>query len=56
MTLIPDYSKRRNLDDYIDSMYGWFQGEFDPSQFDQILLQQIRQKFGSGPVIQYEPI
>ena len=39
MTTMPDYLMWRHLDDYIDSMNGWFQGEFDPSQFDQEALQ-----------------
>ena len=56
MTLLPDYPKWNNLDDYIDSMYGWFQGEFDPSQFDQNALQEIKREFGNGPVTQSEPI
>ena len=56
MTILPDYPKWNNLDDYIDSMYGWFQGEFDPTQFDQDKLQQLKREYGSGPVIQSEPI
>ena len=56
MTLISDYPKWNNLDDYIDSMYGWFQGEFDPMKFDQETLQKIKKMYGNGPVTQSEPI
>ena len=56
MTILPDYPKWSNLDDYIDSMYGWFQGEFNPAQFDQETFQEIKGKYGNGPVIQSEPI
>ena len=55
-TLSPNYPKWENLDDYINSMYGWFQGEFDPTQFDQVALQKIKSEFGEGQVIQSEPI
>ena len=56
MTLIQDYPKWNNLDDYIDAMYGWFQGEFDPTEFDQEALQEIKEEYGNGPVCQSEPI
>ena len=57
MTLLPDYPKWNNLDDYIDSMYGWFQGEFDPTQFDHNKLQEIKKEYESdGQIIQSEPI
>lgn len=46
----------RNLDHYIYSMYGWFGGEFDPSQFDQVVLQKLKKEYGDGPVVQTEPI
>ena len=46
----------KNLDEYIDSMYGWFHGEFDPTQFDSDVLQELRRKYGGGSVIQQEPI
>ena len=56
MSLVQDYPKWSSLDDYINSMYGWFQGEFDPTQFDQEALQEIKTEFGSGPVTQSEPL
>ena len=56
MTLLPDYPKWNNLDDYINSMCGWFQGEFDPAEFNQEAFQEIKQEYGSGPVTQAEPI
>ena len=56
MTLLPDYPKWNNLDDYVDSMCGWFQGEFDPAEFNQEAFQEIKQEYGSGPVTQAEPI
>ena len=56
MTTMPEYLTWRHLDDYIDSMHGWFQGEFDPSQFDQEALQEIKREYGVGPVIQSKPI
>ena len=46
----------KNLDNYIDSMHGCFQGEFDPTQFDQDILQGIRREYGEGPITQSEPI
>ena len=56
MTIIPHYPKWKNLDDYINSMYGWFQGEFDPTKFDQEALYRIKKEYGNGPVTQLEPI
>ena len=44
-----------NLDSYVDSMYGWFQGEFDPKQFDKDKLGEIKRQFGDGPVVSPEP-
>ena len=41
MKIQPLYPKWNNLDQYIDAMYGWFQGEFDPAEFDQETLQEI---------------
>ena len=49
--IIRDYPKWNNLDDYIDSMHGWFQGEFDPTKFDNYTLEEIKQEYGSGPVV-----
>ena len=46
----------KNLDHYIDSMHGWFGGEFDPSQFDQVALHKLKKEYGDGPVVQTEPI
>ena len=46
----------RNLDDYIDAMHGWFQGEFDPSQLDKDKLEQFKTEYGHGPVVQEQPI
>ena len=37
-------------------MYGWFQGEFDPTKFDQEALQTLKKEYGNGPVTQSEPI
>jgi ubiquinone/menaquinone biosynthesis C-methylase UbiE len=56
LSLIPHYPKWKNLDDYIDSMYGWFQGEFDPRKFDPETLLKIKKEYGNGPVAQLEPI
>jgi ubiquinone/menaquinone biosynthesis C-methylase UbiE len=56
LSLIPHYPKWKNLDEYIDSMYGWFQGGFDPTKFDQEALQKIKKEYGNGPVTQSEPI
>ena len=44
-----------NLDSYIESMYGWSQGEFDPKQFDKDALEKLRKEFGDGPVLTLEP-
>ena len=55
-TIVDVHPKWRNLDHYIDSMYGWFGGEFDPSQFDRVLLQKLKEEYGDGPVIQTDPI
>ena len=46
----------KSLDDYIDAMHGWFQGEFDPSQFDKDELEEFKIKYGDGPVVQEQPI
>ncbi len=56
MTLVPIYPKWDNLDKYIDAMYGWFQGEFDPAEFDQDAFQELKTEYGPGPVTQSEPI
>ena len=56
ITLLRDYPKWNNLDDYIDSMHGWLHGEFDPTKFNNQTLEEIKQEFGSGPVEQSEPI
>ena len=56
MTISPSYPTWKNLDDYIDSMYGWFHGEFDPTELDQEVLQEIKSDYGNGQVIQSEPI
>ena len=45
----------KNLDDYIDSMFGWFQGEFDPAKFSTDTLGRIKQECGDGP-IKSEPL
>ena len=50
------YPKWKDLDDYINSMYGWFQGEFDPTQFDEGALQELKREYRDGPIIQSEPI
>ena len=46
----------KNLDDYIDAMHGWFQGEFDPSQVDKDVLEELKTEYGDGPVVQEQPI
>ena len=56
MVVSPAYPKWDNLDDYINSMHGWFQGEFDPTQFDQDALKELNRKHGSGPIVQSKPI
>ena len=56
MEIIPDYPKWNSLDDYIDSMYGWWHGEFDPTTFDKDVLAELKREHGSGPVVQSEPI
>ena len=56
MEITPDYPKWSSLDDYIDSMYGWFQGQFDPEQFDRGALEELQREHGNGPVEQEEPI
>ena len=40
----------KTLDDYIDSMFGWFQGEFDPAKFNTDALGRIKQECGDGPI------
>ena len=54
--VIPHYLKWDNLDHYINSMYGWFQGVFDPTQFDRDALNEFKRQHGSGPVVQSDPI
>ena len=44
-----------DLDSYIESMYGWFQGEFDPKSFDKNLLENLKEQFGDGPIHFPEP-
>ena len=44
-----------SLDSYVDSMYGWFQGEFDPKQFDKDKFDEIKQQHGDVPVVAPEP-
>ena len=56
VVLLHDYPRWDNLDSYIDSMHGWFQGEFDPTQFDQGALNELKREHGHGPVVQSEPI
>ena len=55
MEVLPHYPKWKNLDEYIDAMYGWFQGEFDPTKFDKDILTELKCEHGSGPVIQSQP-
>lgn len=45
-----------DLDHYIDSMHGWFGGEFDPSQLNEKLLQELREEHGCNPIVLPEPI
>lgn len=42
--IINHFPKWKNLDDYIDSMHGWFHGGFDLRQFDQDILQGIKKE------------
>ena len=39
-----------DLDSYIESMYGWFQGAFDPKSFDKHVLENLKEQFGDGPI------
>ena len=50
------YLEWKDLDHYIDSMYGWFGGAFDPGEFDKDALLEIKKEYGDGPVFQTEPI
>ena len=50
------YPEWKDLDHYIDSMYGWFGGAFDPAEFDKDALLKIKKEYGDGPVVQTEPI
>ena len=45
-----------DLDQYVEAMFGWFGGEFDPSQFDENVLQRLREENQYGPVVLPEPI
>ncbi len=56
MTLVQNNPKWDNLDEYIDAMFGWFQGEFDPAEFDQEAFQELKRQYGPGPVTLPEPI
>ena len=49
------YPEWKNLDKYISSMHGWFQGRFDPTQFNSEVLQRIKKEYGSGKVTQTDP-
>jgi ubiquinone/menaquinone biosynthesis C-methylase UbiE len=53
---IDHFPKWKNLDEYIDSMHGWFHGGFDPTRFDQDTLQAIKKEYGEGPIAQPKPI
>ena len=44
-----------NLDSYIAAMHGWFQGEFDPTQFNKDDLKELKEEHGDGPVLLPEP-
>ena len=54
--VIDHYPKWKNLDEYIDSMHGWFHGGFNPTGFDESILQGVRKEYGKDPVTQSEPI
>lgn len=56
MKIIDHFPKWKSLDEYIDSMHGWFHGRFDPTQFDRDTLQAIQKDYGEDPVTQSEPI
>ena len=56
MLVSPEYPRWNNLDHYVNSMHGWWHGEFDPTQFDQDALKELNREYGSGPVVQSKPI
>ena len=37
-------------------MHGWLQGSFDPTQFDNEVLERIKKEYGSGNVTQTDPM
>ena len=48
--------KHRKVDHYIAAMYGWFDGQFDPAQFDSAAFQRLKREYGVGPVVQTEKL
>ena len=49
------YLDWENVDSYIEAMYGWFQGEFNPVEFDKCKLKKLKEEIGDGPVRLEEP-
>ena len=47
--------KLPSLDNYIDAIYGWCGGEFDPSIWEKDELEEIKKEHGDGPVVAEEP-
>ena len=46
----------KNLDHYIDAVYGWYGGRFDPSHFDRDAFRKLKEEYGDGPVVLTEPM
>ena len=44
-----------NIDSYVEAMHGWFQGEFDPSEFDMVKLNKLKKEIGDSLVVAFEP-
>ncbi len=46
----------KDLDDYIEAMFGWSGGIFDPSQINKEALKKIKEDNGDGPVCLPKPL
>ena len=44
------------MDYYIAAMYGWFDGQFDPAQFDSAAFQKLKRAYGVGSIVQTEKL
>ena len=53
---VDDFVHWQNIDLYIDALYGWFQGYFDPKAFDKEKLEMLKEHLGDGPIFLPEPI